>query len=172
VTNPFWWADQDALNALLMSEVRRDDVQILPADQEVHPDALARTIIIDPGTLECRVDGIRPAILHHGMPPKAWDHRTGWLRVRRDAYSRLFSRVVCGEDVPLRVPPEELPLWLRPSIGGRMALASLDVTHSTISTVGRRLSPRGSAAVLRAKQRLMELLRRRPRGPSRVDQSS
>jgi hypothetical protein len=170
MTDPFWGADQDALNALLMSEVRPDEVEILAAEHEVHPDALQRTTIIDLGTLECRVDGIRPAILHYGMQPKAWD-RIGWLRIRRDAYVRLFSRVVCGEDVSLRVPSQQLPMWLRPSIGGKITLASLDAAHSMISTVRRRLSPRGSAAVLGAKQRLMELFRRRPHGPSRVDEN-
>lgn len=116
---PFWAADQDALNALLMSEIRADAVEALPAAHEVHPHDLANTRIIDTQTLECTLNGERPAILHYSMSPKAWD-RKGWLRVRRDAYVTLFSRVACGSDASLRLKPEELPLWLRPGLCGKV----------------------------------------------------
>jgi hypothetical protein len=135
---PFWGADQDALNALLMSEVPSGSVELLPQNQQVHPDSLARVEVVDDGSLECLVGGERPAILHYSMAPKAWSPR-GWRRVRSDAYVRLLSRVVCGTDVVLRLEPEELPVWLRPTVAGKVALAALDRIHAAGGWVWRRL---------------------------------
>jgi hypothetical protein len=150
----FWMADQDQVNALLMSEIPANALRLLPADEEVHPDGLPRTRIVDAATLHCVRDGVRPAILHYSMRPKAW-HRKGWIRVRRDGYVRLFGRVVFGEDVIMRLRPEELPLWLRPSRGGRLMLSALDASHGTVAALRRRLPPRASAAILRAKERAL-----------------
>jgi hypothetical protein len=158
MNRPFWTADQDTLNAFLMSEIPPTAVEILPAAQEVYPDGLIRTKVIDSETLECSWAGQRPVILHNSMNPKAWA-RNGWRRVRRDAYARLFGRVVCGEDVPLRMDPEELPLWLRLDAGGKMALKGLDVAHGIAGVLRRRLPPRPSAAVLQAADRLAGLKR-------------
>lgn len=149
---PFTGGDQDPLNALLMSEIPPEGIEMMPYDHEVHPDRLADTRIIDAKTLGCVIHGERPALLHYSMGPKAWD-RTGWIRVRRDAYVQLFGRVVCGGDVPLRMEPRELPLWLRPSSGGRFALAALDVAHGLVAAIRRVLPPRASAAVRRATRR-------------------
>jgi hypothetical protein len=150
---PFWGADQDALNALLMSEIPAGAVEVLPATHEVHPEDLAKTKIVDVKTLECALDGGPVTILHYSMAPKAWDRR-GWLRVRRDAYVRLFGRVVCGRDVSLRLDPAELPLWLRPSPTGKFALAAVDMGHGIVGGIRRRLPERASAQLLRAKARL------------------
>ncbi len=156
--HPFWTADQDTLNAFLMSEIPSTAVEILPAGQEVYPDALTHVTVIDPETLECSWAGLRPVILHYSMNPKAWS-RNGWRRVRWDAYSRLFGRVVCGNDVPLRMEPEELPLWLRPDAIGKVALMGLDVTHGMLGAIRRRLPPRPSAALSRTADRLARVRR-------------
>ena len=155
---PFWTADQDTLNAFLMSEIPPAATEILPAAEEVYPDGLIHTKVIDPETLECSWSGHRPMILHHSLNPKAWG-RSGWRRVRRDAYARLFGRVVCGKDVQLRMDPEELPLWLRRDPAGKMALKGLDVAHGIAGGVRRRLPPRPSAAIQRAADRLAGLRR-------------
>ena len=151
-TDPFWAADQDVFNALMMSEIPSDEIQILPAEDEVHPDALKDVAVIEPSTLECRIDGVRPAILHYSMRPKAWDRRA-WIRIRRDAYVRLFPRVVCADDVPVRVDPAQLPIWLRPGIDGRISVTMLDAAHRAASAVDR-LSPRLAKIVQGAKRRL------------------
>ena len=69
---PFWTADQDTLNALLMSEIPPTAVEILPASDEVYPDGLMDTKVVDLETLECIWAGRRPKILHHSMNPKVW----------------------------------------------------------------------------------------------------
>jgi len=155
---PFWTADQDTLNAFLMSEIPPSAVEILPATQEVYPDGLIRTRIIDPRTLECSWVGHRPLILHHSMNPKIWSPN-GWRRVRRDAYTLLFGRVVCGNDVQVRMHPKDLPIWLRPGVGGQMMLGALDVLHRWAGGIRRRLPPRASSAVMRAADRLAGLNR-------------
>ena len=118
---PFWTADQDTLNALLMSEIPPTAVEILPRSDQVYPDGLMDTKVVESRDTRMHLGGSRPNRLHHSMNPKVWA-RGGWRRVRRDAYGRLFARVVCGQDAPLRMRPEELPLWLRPDALGRMTL--------------------------------------------------
>jgi hypothetical protein len=120
----------------------------------VHPDGLLKTEVVDAASLRCSLDGIQPAILHYSMKPKAW-HRNGWLRVRRDAYVTLLGRVVFSTDVTLRLRPEELPLWLRPSWSGRIVLSTLDLSHGAIGAIRRRLPSRASEAMLRAKERAL-----------------
>jgi hypothetical protein len=154
VGGPFWERDQDALNAFLMSEIPPDAVKILPAAHVVYPDELTNTTITDAERLLCIRNGEQPIILHYAMAPKAWDRRA-WIRVRRDAYVRLFSRVVCGGDVPLRMDPGELPVWLRPNAGGSIALMMLDGMHGFGAAARRRLPARASAALLRAKRRVI-----------------
>jgi hypothetical protein len=154
--SPFWAADQDVLNALLMSEVPPDAVELLPAEHEVYPDRLRATKIVDARSMECVTDGERPTILHYSMAPKAWAGK-GWLRVRRDAYVELFGRAVCGKDVPLRLEPRELPVWLRPTVSGWMLLTVLDFAHGVLSALARRI-PKASTVILRIRD---SLLRRR-----------
>jgi hypothetical protein len=152
----FTGGDQDPLNALLMSEVPVDAQVLLPAAQEAHPDQLANTRIVDARTLECTLQGERPALLHYSTGPKAWASR-GWIRVRRrDAYVRLFGRVVCGEDGELRMEPTALPLWLRPDLSGTLLLALLDVGHGIVAAIRRLLPLRASAVVWRAVHRFSD----------------
>ncbi len=112
----------------MMSEIPADRIEVLPAADEVHADALKDTEVVRARTLECWINGVRPAILHYGMRPKAW-HRHAWARIRRDAYVQLFPRVVCADDVTVRVEPSELPIWLRPGIDGWTSMTVLDAAH-------------------------------------------
>jgi hypothetical protein len=151
--HPFWAGDQDVLNAILMSEIPADAIEIGPDGSMVHADGLPSTEIVDAKTLRCLLNGQPTSILHYGMGPKAWDARA-WIRVRADAYVKLFGRVTCAADVPLRLDPDELPLWLRPTMGGRAALAALDVAHRSVAQLRRHLPPGAAARVSRMTQRL------------------
>jgi hypothetical protein len=137
-----------------MSEIPPDGVVILPADGEAHVDGLSRSRVVNARTLECSANGGRPSIVHYSMAPKAWDPR-GWVRVRQDAYVGLFGRVCCGRDVPLRLEPRELPVWLRPGFAGRATLSTLDAVHGAAAGLRRRLPGGPSEAVLEAKRKLM-----------------
>jgi hypothetical protein len=128
---PFWAGDQDALNALLLSEVPDGAVELLPDDAEAYPDDLLEAEIVDERTLEVRFRDRRTTILHYALGPKAWE-RTAWLRVRDDAYVRLLPRLLFGDDVPLRLRRDEVPFWLRPSRLGSAFVTAVDLGHGAV----------------------------------------
>jgi hypothetical protein len=145
--------DQDALNALLMSEVPREALEIHPEEESPVGRALAHVSIENSQTLICTYKGRLTTLLHDGSGwPKPWDSQ-GWIRTYRDAYVALLPRLLCGEDVTLRLAPRELPLWLRPQRSGELALSTL---HS-LNVLTRRLS----GPLPREAQRRLRRLRRR-----------
>ena len=107
LTDPFYFADQDVLNALLASRFGPDQVAILEHRLAPHP-PFAGLRLVDADALLCRYDdGVVPHLLHHTM------HKP-WLRATRTTvYSRLLTRLLLGADVPLALRPEELPARLR-----------------------------------------------------------
>jgi hypothetical protein len=126
--DPFRDVDQDALNALLMSEFPADAVSMQPRWAQAHADEMIRVLVKDERGLTCMFDECRVTVLHHSLRPKAWE-RTGWQRDSRQAYVRLLPRVLCGHDVPLRLEPDELPFWLRPTLAGRLASRGLAIAR-------------------------------------------
>ncbi|MDQ2909943.1 MAG: hypothetical protein M3R39_02845 [Actinomycetota bacterium] len=127
---PFWAGDQDVFNALLANEVPPGAVDVLPEHAEAFPEQLLRVSVLDKQTLACELDGEPATILHYSLGPKAWQ-RFGWLRLRNDAYVRLLPRLLCADDVPIRLQPRELPFHLRPGAASHAARSSLDALHRT-----------------------------------------
>jgi hypothetical protein len=119
---PFWGGDQDAINALLMSEVDAEAVVELPQEEGPSPELLHDVRVLDERTLECELRGHRPYLLHYWGGPKPW-MRNAFIRASRDAYVRLMPRLLLEPDVPVRLEPAELPLWLRRTPAGRGTLA-------------------------------------------------
>jgi len=118
----FWCGDQDALNAILMSELPEEALALRPAHEQ--PDWLGETELVDPRTLTCRYRGGETSILHFSLAPKPWEP-AGWRRATRNAYIELFPRVVLADDVALTLEPGELPPWLRDDTRGRAARSGL-----------------------------------------------
>ena len=125
---PFWGGDQDAINALLMSEVQAEAVVELPEEEGPSPELLHEVRIVDERTLACELRGHRPYLLHYWGGPKPWAPNA-WLRVSRDAYVRLMKRVLFAHDAPVPMDPRELPLWLRPGPVGSAILALLSAVN-------------------------------------------
>jgi hypothetical protein len=146
---PLWAGDQDALNAILMSEVPEEAVALRPAHEQ--PDWLSEVELVDRRTLACSYRGGETSILHFSLAPKPWEPN-GWRRARRNAYVELFPRVVLADDVALRLAPEELPPWLRDDARGRAARAGLDALWRSRDSA-ERLARTGA-------QRLPDPLRR------------
>ena len=118
---PLGLADQDALNAILMSEVPPEAIWIGPETSTVHADELSGVQILDAETLTCLHRGETPLVLHYGLSPKAWQ-AAGWRRVRAsDAYIRLLRRVLFAHDVGIPAQRREVPIWLRAGAVGRLA---------------------------------------------------
>jgi hypothetical protein len=116
----FKFRDQDALNAVLAAEVPAEDVVTLERRlAPVQPYPGLR--VADVARCECRYsDGEQPYVLHH-LNEKPWLARTP-----PNPYSQLLARLLLGDDVAIRLSPEELPLHLRPG-------AAADVVRGALS---------------------------------------
>ena len=136
--DPFFFLDQDIMNALLGSVIRRDELIVLGHELAPHPpfDHLA----CDPATLTCvSMEGENPFLLHHVM-------QKPWLDfVAPNPYTALLGRLLLGSDVPLRLGATEVPLRLRS--GGPAAVArSAVVVHTQARRLRRALRLRRSRA--------------------------
>lgn len=118
---PYGLPAQDAMNALLMSEVPSEAIWIGAYERTVHADGLREVEILDPQSLACRYRGTSPIVLHFGLDPKAWE-RSAWRRIRPDdAYVRLLRRLLFDPEAPMPVRASEVPIWLRPAGVGSIA---------------------------------------------------
>jgi hypothetical protein len=111
--HPFYFADQDVLNAILATQVDAEQVEVLDRRAEaITPFTGLR--LIDEKTLRCTFeDGTEPFAVHHFMPTKPWLEPT-----IPGVYSRLLTRLLYGPDVALHVPHSELPDHLTPGLVG------------------------------------------------------
>jgi hypothetical protein len=161
-TNPVYYGDQDALNALLMSEVPADAVSLLPRSSVPIWRELRRVRVVDERRLHCSHDGAAPVLLHAAGSPKVWEPR-GWMHVdSRDAYGRLLARCLMASGLLLRVEPQDVPFWLRRGVRG----AAVRALFSTFNRLGfTRLLPlrRALFAGLRIRRALRALLARSDR---------
>lgn len=125
---PLAQLDQDALNAILMSEIPATSVEILPS-YEWH---LGRVEIVDESRLVCVANGAHQPLLHTPRTPKVWQAR-GWRHVEPStrAYVELMPRVLFWRDLPIRVTPDEVPLWLRPGRLSRVSAAGMAAVNGT-----------------------------------------
>jgi hypothetical protein len=156
VSDPVGYNEQDTLNALLMSEVPESAVSLWSHELTPWWDDRNKVRLVDSHSLRCEMDGRSPFFLHSTGVPKPWQ-RGGWLRSRYLAFNRLLTRSLVGEDVPLRLRADEIPRWLRPSIGGRL----LESSGASVAGITRY-----SAALLpdAARARLMSPVRARISG--------
>jgi hypothetical protein len=133
VSDPLYFLDQDVLNAVVHSRLEPGELEAVDARLAPIP-PFAGVRIADRESLRCAYrDGTEPYALHHA-------HRKPWLvPIRASVYSRLFTRLVLGDDVTLRLEPAELPPWLRAGVGGTVSRLAVDAA----------LAPRGLARRLR-----------------------
>ena len=155
-----WCGDQDALNAILMSEVAADALAVRPDHEQ--PDWLTEAEVVDARTLESSYHDEPVSILHFSLGPKPWE-RNGWRRARRSPYVELLPRVLLADDVALRLEPDELPRWLRGDARANAALTALDRLWRSadgLERVGRagaqRLPGRVRGPLLRLRDRIAD----------------
>jgi len=146
---PLAQLDQDALNAILSSEVRDDEIERLPAYEW----DLRRVRIVDAHSLVCAAGEVRQPLLHAAVRPKAWQD-DGWRRLQLTAYLRLLLRVLFGSDVRLPLEPADVPVWLRPGAAGWATLRALRAANE-LPTLVRRL-PRAPRRAVREVRRRLE----------------
>jgi hypothetical protein len=109
---PFYFADQDVLNAVLAALLTSDEILCLEHKLAPHP-PFTGVDVVDERRLSCvGRDGTQPYLLHHTMAKP-------WLKPTPvNAYSRLLPRLLFAPDLPLRLRPDQVPLRLRT---GRLA---------------------------------------------------
>jgi hypothetical protein len=118
---PFRYLDQDILNAVLASlqpgAVVVEDGRLAPVPPftklEV-ADARALRVLYD--------DGAEPYVVHHFIVKP-------WLKpIYHGVYSRLLARLLLADDVPVKVPPDEVPLRMRDGLLAAIERRRVDVT--------------------------------------------
>lgn len=116
--NPFTYPEQDALNAILMSEVAPEALAVY--DYALAPITQARESVQlrDADRLRCVHDSRDTLLLHNTGRPKQWEPRA-WAAGSYTAFADLLPRVLFSDDVALRLDPGELPAWVRPGVSGR-----------------------------------------------------
>jgi hypothetical protein len=106
--NPFFFPDMDVLNALIGPAVPIDSFILADMTTAAYYGFEGmRLVDADRLVVEAR-DGSRPLLLHH-FGEKPWNRL-----LAPTVYSQLMTRLLLGEDVALRTPPEQVPYWLRP----------------------------------------------------------
>jgi hypothetical protein len=140
-SDPLWAADQDALNALLMSEVPAGAVHIQGEDEEVHCHHPGGARVLDERTLDVCKKGAPVTLLHHSLTPKPWQ-ADGWKLLHENPYVRLAPRVLFGADVRLPLDANAVPPWLRPGLDARAARRLTVVGASAYRFALRHLPPR------------------------------
>jgi hypothetical protein len=104
---PYFFADQDLLNAVLATRLAPERVRALPARLAPIP-PFGGIEVLDERTLRCAyADGAEPYVLHHFLA-KPWLEPT-----HHGVYSRLLRRLLIGSDVAISVPAASLPRRLR-----------------------------------------------------------
>ena len=106
--HPFFFADQDVLNAVLTSAIRPDEVTTLERTAEANT-PFAGLRVLDVSSLHCAYeDGTQPYVIHHYLPAKPWLQRTF-----DGPYSKLLRRLLAQPDVAVRPPSDQIPVRLR-----------------------------------------------------------
>lgn len=154
---PFGQLDQDALNAILMSEVPDDALDQLPGYEW----DLRNVVLADARTLACVADGRRQPLLHTPAMPKLWQ-AGGWRRIEKGPYLELVRRLLFESDVPIALAPSEVPRWLGPSRRSRAAARALRAYNRTpwIARKVGRIPHRALRELRAAPQRLLRVLSR------------
>ncbi len=124
-------ADQDVLNALLMSEVAIDDIAFQDhRTSPMKPWELAHTKVLDFDGIRCSHEGVATVLLHSTDTPKPW-RREAMVELREGAYVRCLRRLLTGPDLAIRLPASEVPPWLRAGVSGALALRGLQLLTMT-----------------------------------------
>jgi hypothetical protein len=147
---PVTQSDQDALNALLMSEIPSNAMAFLPFEEQVFRWNFRDVELVNPETLRCRLQGVEPMVLHACLTPKPWQ-RAG---VRRNAYVQALRRLLTASDVEVTVPPELLGPWLRQGPWAEVVCSALSVANMANPDDGV-LPAKAVALVRRVKRRFV-----------------
>ena len=131
-SDPLYYLDQDVLNAVVGSRLSGEEVVAL--EHRLAPSPPFKGLRVrDEAGLRCAYrDRTEPFLLHH------WSLKPWLVPVRRNAYTRLLTRLLLGPDVPVRFPGERLPRRLRTGVAAEAERVRLDLTLA-LPGIRRRL---------------------------------
>ncbi|WP_092654925.1 hypothetical protein [Actinopolymorpha singaporensis] len=137
LSDPFYFADQDVVNAVLSATLDDDELDVREHRLAPHP-PFAGLRLTDIQALTCTYpDRTQPYFLHHTMA-KPWLQAT-----RLTVYSTLLSRLLLAPDVALRLDPGHVPLRLRPGRLASVDLRRADMQARVKADARRRLGTFG-----------------------------
>jgi hypothetical protein len=140
--SPLWDGDQDALNAILMSEVPPEAVHLLPeAEAPTAEQNRRRAVVVDANRLQCTYEGVAARMVHGAGNPKPWERRSRNAAVETDVYVLLLRRMLFAPDVLVPLGSRLVPLRIRPDRSWRVLVWALDTA--------RRAAGRGVRGVRR-----------------------
>ena len=145
--HPTSQSDQDALNAILMSEIPAEAIAYQDARAMVFRWDFERVRVEDAAALRCSFDGARVVALHAVAGPKPWQPGAAGEASSHNAYVRLLRQLLVAKDAAVKIPANELVAWLRPGVSGRLRLESRGWWRSA-----RSLLPRNTGLVARARK--------------------
>jgi hypothetical protein len=121
---PFFYADQDILNAMLCTRYA-DQVVRLGVEDWAYPPFEGLKLSREKGVFCEFEDGRAPFLLHHFF-------KKPWLSpLRPTVYAEVFTQLVTAADAPIRLGPGDIPLRLS---GSR--LAPLDRWRASLQAAG------------------------------------
>lgn len=147
--SPTAQADQDALNALLMSAVPEASLFVLPEEALPTMEQFRRRVrVVDERSLSCSFDGRPVTLLHPSVTTKPFE-TDRWLDQGQSPYPRLLRRLIVGSDVRIRASPRDLPRWLRPGAQGALLARLLFLANAGLDPVRYALYRLGVGSMLR-----------------------
>ncbi len=138
--------EQDVLNAILGSSRVSADIGVR-LEYRLAPSQPYGGLRVSAARDSCAyADGTVPFVLHH-LAAKPWIERQPTT-----LYSRLLSRYLLAEDLPLRVAANVVPVWLRDDARGRLARLPVDARERA-GWIVRDVLPRPLVERLDARRR-------------------
>ena len=107
-------ADQDALNAVLMTEYPTEALSLLPLNLQPGRQEFPYIKIVNYQTLACEIFGERCVMLHAALSPKPWVRKG----VIRDVCFLFLLRLLLWPDVEVTMPVTMLDGFLSPGMAG------------------------------------------------------
>jgi hypothetical protein len=143
-TDPVQQADQDVLNAMLMSEIPPAGVHRLSVNQVAHC-SMQKARVVDVATLASVRNGEPTLVLHWPGRPKPWNWQ-GWREWRgissfscANPFVVLLRRLLTGDEIAVKVPPAMLPGRLAPGRAGELEFAIIGASARIVFDPARWL---------------------------------
>ncbi len=147
--HPLSLFDQDALNAILMSEIAEERLWLFSERSAVQGRfRLPHVKVVDRRRLACRYEGTPTALLHSTGKPKPWQP-TAQCDLQRTAYLVCLRELLTTPGTLTAPMQARAPVWLRPGTLNAAAMHTLCAV-SSIKRVNVRARQAGSRIKRRA----------------------